>query len=395
MTTMASNSTVSPGIVALVEDFAASAGSIESAVTVPPACYTDPAFYDFEKDAVFRRSWLYVCHASEVAQPGDQLAITVAGEPLVITRDQQGALHALSAVCRHRSYPLLEDETTNGRHLRCPYHYWTYALDGRLIAAPDMGLGRDLDLCLPRYALEEWHGFVFVSFDPAAQPLAPTLEPLHEEFATYRPEDLIAARSVDLPDLRWNWKNMLENALEEYHTTYIHRGYHEAAPARLVEHLPFEESSDNAIIRHANFVDPERGFLTEGGQDPFPLLPHVTPAQRGRVLYAAVPPTMFASVKRDSAMIFRILPDGVDRMRLTVTWLFPQSTIDLPDFDPAIERLIGFFEVINGQDMTANERIYRGLRSAEATRGPYSPYEESLLQLNRWLLRRYRAQLAG
>jgi len=377
----------------LVDEFAGSAAPLDSAVTVPPACYTDAEFYDFEVEAVFRHSWLYVCHASEVADPGDQLALTVAGEPIVITRDHTGTLRALSAVCRHRSYPLVEEEHRNGRHLRCPYHYWTYSLDGRLVAAPDMGVGRQLDLCLPSFALEEWHGFVFVSFDAEPAPLAPTVAKLHDELATYRTEELVAATSVDLADLPWNWKNMLENALEEYHTTYIHRGYHEAAPARLVDHLPFDAESENAILRYANFVDPERGFLTEGGSDPFPQLPHITPAQRGRILYTSVPPTMFASIKRDSAMIFRILPQGVDRMRLTATWLFPQSTVELPDFSAAAERLVGFFEVINGQDMAANERVYRGLRSAEATRGPYSPYEESLLQLNRWLLRHYRAQL--
>ncbi|TQS43187.1 aromatic ring-hydroxylating oxygenase subunit alpha [Cryptosporangium phraense] len=382
---------------ALVEQVARSAGDLPSAISLPPRSYTSPEFYEFERDAVFGDSWLYLCHVSEVASPGDVLPITVAGEPLVVTRDQSGEIHVLSSLCRHRSYPVIA-EPANTRSLRCPYHYWSYGLDGRLQNAPSMDPAHRLaDLkatyCLPSFPVEIWQGFVFTHLGDDPEPLWPTLERLAPEFAAHRTSEMVVGGGLVLKDQPWNWKNMMENALEAYHTSFIHRGYHENAPARLVEFLDFDPDTENGIMRYAPFLQEDGGFLQEDGKAAFPVIDGLTKEQRSRVVYAAVPPTMFVSMKPDSMMVFRITPDAHDRLTHSVTWLFPPATVQMPEFDELMAKLRGFFDVINGQDAEANANMFAGLSARNAARGPFSPQEATLPQLNGWLLRRYRAAL--
>jgi phenylpropionate dioxygenase-like ring-hydroxylating dioxygenase large terminal subunit len=386
-----------PEVTRLVREVAGSAGELAQAVSLPPEVYTSPEFYEFERDAVFAGSWLYLCHVSAVADPGDVLPVTVAGEPLVVTRDAGGELHVLSALCRHRSFPVVS-EPANTRQLRCPYHYWSYGLDGALLTAPAMDPAHELAdlrarLCLPSFPVEVWNGFVFTHLGPDPEPLAPALAPLDGEFRDHDTAGLRIGDSVTLTGLPWNWKNMQENALEAYHTSFVHRGYHDNAPARLVRFLGFDPDTDAGIMRFAPFLTEDGGFLTDDGTAAFPLLEGLTREQRSRIVFAAVPPTMFVSMKPDSVMVFRITPEAHDAITLHVDWLFPGTTLARPDFAELMARQRAFFEVVNGQDMDVNARMYAALRSRSACRGPYSPQEATLPQLNGWLLRRYTAAL--
>lgn len=386
-----------PEVVRLVAEVAGSTGDLAGAVSLPPAAYTSPAFYDFERDAVFAGSWLYLCHVSAVAESGDVLPVTVAGEPLVVTRDARGELHVLSALCRHRSYPVVS-EPANTRQLRCPYHYWSYGLDGALLTAPAMEPAHELAdlrarLCLPSFPVEVWNGFVFTHLGADPEPLAPTLGPLAGEFGDHRTAELRIGDSVTLTELPWNWKNMQENALEAYHTSFVHRGYHDNAPARLVQFLGFDPATDGGIMRFAPFLTDDGGFLTDDGTAAFPVIEGLCREQRGRIVFAAVPPTMFVSMKPDSVMVFRITPEAHDRITLHVDWLFPEATLARPDFAELMARQREFFEIVNGQDMEVNARMFAALQARSACRGPYSPQEATLPQLNAWLLRRYTAAL--
>jgi phenylpropionate dioxygenase-like ring-hydroxylating dioxygenase large terminal subunit len=383
-----------PNIDSVIDQIRDSVGSVETARTLPPECYTQDAFYEFERDAIFGHSWLYLCHQSEIPNAGDYVSVTMANEPLIVTRDKDMSVHALSAICRHRSFPV-ERGQGNAKFLRCPYHSWTYGLDGRLIGAPDMAPGHALadlraNTCLPSFQVEIWNGFIFANFDSNAPPLAPTLGRLNNELEGYHLDDLVVARTVVLQNLPWNWKNMLENALDAYHTSYIHKGYHEQAPARLVQFAEFLPE-DNAVLRFAPLLKPGGGFLNEDGTAAFPILPGVRGEQLGRILYASVPPALFMSVKPDNAMIFRVAPESAGSIALTATWLFAPTTIEMPEFEELMNRQLDFFDIVNGQDMDANARTYEGLNSRFAVRGPYSAQESSLPQFNEWLYRRYAA----
>jgi phenylpropionate dioxygenase-like ring-hydroxylating dioxygenase large terminal subunit len=379
-----------PDLQETVREIAASVGDVASARSLPPAAYTSEPFYQFEQAAIFRRSWLYLCHVSEVAEPGSFEAVTVGNEPLLVTRDDAGQIHVLSAVCQHRGYVIAEADG-HAKHLRCPYHFWTYALDGRLLAAPSMGPAHNLDelkasVCLPRLQVEVWQGLVFANFDPDAAPLGPTLAKLALHTAPYAIEKLVVVDQLVLPDLPFNWKNMQENALEEYHTTYVHRGYHENAPAHLVRHSAFE-SGDGAVFRHAGLV--QRAGLPLPGFPLMPVIEGLPDSYYEHMLFFAVPPLNFAAVEATGIKMFRITPQSAARTTLTVTWLFPQGTIDRPDFAELMAAQRGLIDVIDQPDLQSNTRMFKGLRSRFAPRGPYSPYEASLPQFNEWLLERY------
>ncbi len=177
----------------------------------PPAAYLSEAFHAFEQEAVWRREWIPVGRAEEVPRPGDFFAIEVAGEPLLIVRGDDGQVNAISAVCRHRGMLVAEGRGHCERAFVCPYHAWAYGRDGRLIGAPQAVEQVRRGIALPRLRVELWHGFVFVTFDDDAPPLAPRLASLEPIVAPHRLEDLRGEFTVD-PDYRfefdhdWNWK---------------------------------------------------------------------------------------------------------------------------------------------------------------------------------------------
>jgi phenylpropionate dioxygenase-like ring-hydroxylating dioxygenase large terminal subunit len=369
----------------------ASTGDVAQARTLPADCYTSPAFFDFEKRTVFARTWLFVCHLGEIPSPGDFVTLSVADEPMIVVRTSDGGVNAMTSVCQHRGYPLVE-QPGSATSFRCPYHYWTYDLDGRLISAPSMRPDHSLpdlrrDVCLPRFAVEVWHGLVFVNFDADAAPLTPTLTRFDTAVAGHRLEDMVVADVRTFPDLAFNWKNMQENALEEYHTSYIHKGLHDNAPAHLVTHSPYE-SGENAMFRHAGMVIEAGNPIP--GQPAFPVIDGLPDRDRGHLLFGAVPPTLFVGLMPHGAKLYRIVPHAADRMTLTIYLMLPPSSMELPDYDALLATSRERLELVDVPDIRTSERMYRGLRSQFAPRGPFSHQERTLPQFNQWLYDQYR-----
>ena len=157
-------------------------------LSLPPAAYRSSELYALEIEKIFKQAWMCVGRAEYIPNPGDYYAFDVLGDMLIIVRDDDGEIHALSNICRHRFMPLVQD-AGNTRRFVCPYHAWTYATDGRLLSAPGMaGAGRfDREQCsLPRYRLEEWFGFLFVNLNEDAPPLAAQMRTLEGYIANYR-----------------------------------------------------------------------------------------------------------------------------------------------------------------------------------------------------------------
>ncbi|MDY7105615.1 MAG: aromatic ring-hydroxylating dioxygenase subunit alpha [Actinomycetota bacterium] len=367
-----------------------SVGDIGSARSLPAGVYTSPEFYEFEKNSVFRSSWLYLCHESQVPEPGDHLAVTVADEPLLVARDHDGRINVLSAVCQHRGY-VITDCDGSSKRFRCPYHAWTYELDGRLVAAPSMGPAHDLDelrrtIALPKLRVEIWHGLVFATLDADAAPLAPTVADADAAIAPYRLGDMVVAETVTIRDLPFNWKNMQENALEEYHTSYIHKGFHENVPADRVVHGAFPPGA-GAVYRHAGMII--GGGEPVPGRPTLPVVEGLTEQERHHFVFLAVPPLLFAAIRPDGAKVFRIVPQSAGLTTLTIQFLFPRPTLELDDFDDLLRQQVAMIDTIDQPDLDSNARVYAGLRSSFAPRGQLSPQESSLPQFNRWLLDRY------
>src|SRR5262245_2701592 len=165
----------------------------DGASVLPAGCYSSPEFFKFETDFVFARSWICVAREEQLRAPGDYLTPSVAGEPLIVVRGQDGELRAMSAVCQHRGQ-VITCTPGSAMGFRCPLHFWRYDLSGQLTGAPRVEreeLGRlRQTVRLPEVRLEVWHGFIFVNLDADAAPLAPSLTKLDPCFENYPTEQM-------------------------------------------------------------------------------------------------------------------------------------------------------------------------------------------------------------
>ena len=197
----------------------------EQARAMPPEVYTSEAFLAKELELIFAREWYCVGRASAMAKPGDYVSAELAGQPIAVVRDASGTLRAMSNVCLHRMSTLLHGRG-NARSIVCPYHAWTYNLDGSLRGAPAMGQNEGFcksDYRLPQLRCEEWLGWVFVSLNPDAPPVAKQLAGVEKLVAGY---DMTNYTEAFFEEHVWdtNWKVLAENFMESYHLPVCHAG---------------------------------------------------------------------------------------------------------------------------------------------------------------------------
>ena len=314
----------------------------------------------FERECrnVFARAWTPVCR-TDALEPGSQLAVTIGANPILVTRDKDGALHALSNVCRHRSMTLVEGET-RAEAIRCAYHLWSYGLDGALAAAPFMD-GVDLSGCdLPRYRIGEWGGWAFVNLDDRAPALEDELAPLAGLLAPERIASLKVGFRIPF-EHAWNWKVLIENFGESYH----HIGAHAATLQQLWPGGKTDSSvsTDRWIeIRHPNH--PEAGALG---------------------VFVIFPMFMLALSPRDRAVIwYRMTPLAAERIALEIVGLYPPESAADPE-RMASARASVF--AVHQEDIIVCDRVQAGLRSPDAALGPLSPLEAGVARFREWVAR--------
>ncbi|WP_232716766.1 aromatic ring-hydroxylating oxygenase subunit alpha [Gordonia metallireducens] len=366
-----------------------------TARTMPTEVYTSEEFYEFEKEAIFAKEWLCLGHVSQIPKIGDYYTITVGDEPLIVTRDNDENVRVMSAICQHRAYPVVEDnDKGNTKEFRCPYHYWAYNLEGQLKTAPEMKRTCTMaqlrsETSLPNLKVEIWHGMIFANMDLDAAQLAPQLVKLEEEMEIYGVANLELTDLQEFPGLEWNWKGMHENALEPYHTSFVHMGYHEVAPASMAEFVEFEDT-DNVIMHPTNYRYIDAGF-NPTGKVILPVFPGLDELRRSRIMFASILPTVFFAFSPDQVFYFLITPESANTMTLRAAWLFPPEIKNAPGFEWTFEMQNAVNQVINDQDMVTNKRMQDGQKSRYAKRGRYSWQETTLPQVNRWLALRYQS----
>ena len=198
---------------------------VEQAETVPSSWYVDPQFHTVDRDAVFATTWQGVGHVSMVAGPGDYFLATVADNPIIVVRDNEGVLRAFYNVCRHRAGPLALERSGCVKALTCKYHGWTYLLDGTLRGVPQFDrteLFDKKDFGLIPVGVDVWEGFVFVCLEPAtAPPLAQVFAGIAERILPNRLTTKQLVRRVEY-DVESNWKVYVDNFLEGYHIPHVH-----------------------------------------------------------------------------------------------------------------------------------------------------------------------------
>ena len=336
---------------------------------LPPKFYTDPAVLAEEVDAVFLSGWLCVGRADEVSEPGDFFTLDLMDEPLIVTRDKTGMVKVLANVCRHRGSRLVEGRG-EAKKFTCPYHAWTYRLDGQLVRAPLIESDTS-DCNLHVFNSEVWMGWVFVNLDGTAAPLGQQLADLDPYVRNYHPEDL---RAHSPAEEVWgvNWKGLAENFMEGYHLTPVHlKTLHPMTPTKLCEKFPGGE----AWTGYKAHFDPGFEGRTEVHDD-------MTEEERRMSMMFWIYPSFVAGLGPNSVTTMSLQPDGPDRVR--VRW--DTASREGMSHEEAQARW-DFAAAFNSEDKPQIEDMQRGLHSRYAKGGPLAPadYEGCIWDFYHWM----------
>ncbi|HKF71717.1 MAG TPA: aromatic ring-hydroxylating dioxygenase subunit alpha [Stellaceae bacterium] len=349
--------------------------------SLPAAAYTSAEFFDAEGTHVHRRGWFFVGRADEVSAPGDYRAIDTVAGPVILLRDLAGELRAFANCCRHRGSRLLAG-SGNRRAIVCPYHGWGYRLDGSLAGAPDMertpGFRASEQGLVPlRMAL--WQGFVFLALDAGAPALADVIGNMPAVFASHRLDEMECTWRAEL-DARCNWKLLVENAMESYHTGYIH-----AATVGAQTSIDIETTGDWECLQ----VLDDRSIAVLGETPPpFPPIEGLSAeAQRGTYFSLILPTTQFA-VAQDSMWWLQVRPLAADRSILSLGGCFPRSTVTRADFEEKARPYYDRWLRVAQEDVGMLEIQQVGLGSALHRPGLLSWREALVARIDRWIMER-------
>lgn len=370
--------------------FGTSVGDVTEAETLPPECYTDQAFFEFEKEALFNHEWLCVGREDWAKSTGDYFTASHIGEPVIIARTREGGLKAMSAVCQHRAM-LVAEGHGNTRGFVCPYHHWTYSLDGRLVGAPAMNRTCDFrrdDIRLPEIRTEVWQGFVFINFDPDAAPLTPRLATVSDALAHYE----LAKAEGPFPEaptrFPWNWKVMMENNNDGYHANRLHHGpLHDFIPSELAE-FPEVPPESAGYLRFNGTLHPDAAFNALQ-KAVLPIFPALTEADRNRAVFANIPPTLSLVLTSDMVIYLILHAEDAGHHSMTMGYLVAPGAMAEPLFAERMEMNMKAAMEITAQDLHVDGLVQVGLNSRFAARGRYSWQERAQRDLNVWLVQRY------
>ena len=376
-----------------LSDLDASVLPTPQASTLPPSLYTDNEFLAFEQQAIFAHEWLCVGRSSQVPNPGDFNTVSICGEPLIVVRGKDGHARVLSAVCQHRGM-LVAEGSGNCGTFKCPYHHWMYGLDGRLLGAQSMERTVDFDKSewgLPELRSEEWHGFLFVTFDRSIAALALRMEQFEPFIANFDLDDCVGRPTTDrFPGMPWNWKVMFENFNDGYHANKLHQGVHDFCRSEDAE-FPVEWNDDHAFIMRTNRFTHIDGGFNATQKTLLPLFPGITDEERWRVTFALVPPTLTLGFAPDQIFYFLVRPVTADTIDLEIGYLFHPKAVEDPLFEQKFALSALGVQGIVMQDVHTTTLVQQGLHSRFAPRGRYAWQEETHRAFNRWLVQRYRA----
>lgn len=343
--------------------------------SLSPADYVDPAVYQAEVVTVLRAAWLPVGRADQVAAPGDHIATTLLGTPLVVTRGDDHRLRVLANVCAHRASTLVDDGAGHSPTLVCPYHRWAYRLDGSFVGGP-LTEGSDLGgVCLPELRHIEWLGFVLVDLSGQAADPAGELASLAAHIAPWRWDELVTVGSTTF-DSAWNWKVMVENWIECYHHLGAHRDSIEPfQPARATEVVPDEGGPWVAMT-----VDGVEGM--EGDADA--RIPGLTLEQARRLSVWAAFPLLLAGSLAGYAFWLQLQLLGPRHHRVTWHLLAHRDHRDRFSAD-VVQHHLDVLTHVHREDMEACARVQRGLESGLLSRFRLVDLEAPIVTFQRWV----------
>jgi phenylpropionate dioxygenase-like ring-hydroxylating dioxygenase large terminal subunit len=363
---------------------------------LPATWYISPDIFARERERIFASSWLCVGREESLLRSGDFYTADCAGESLIVTRDGDGRVRAFFNVCRHRGSRICEKPSGRFRRsIQCPYHAWTYGLDGELKVARNMedvpGFDRSL-YALKEAAVATWEGFVFVNLTPplSAGPddfgfarddrgFEHVFEPLIGRFSHWDIGSLHTARSITY-ELACNWKLVFLNYSECYHCPLVHPQLDKLSPSDSGRN----DLSEGPFLGGYSELRKSGTSLTMSGESSRPPLGTVSGVELDRVYYYTIFPSMLLSLHPDYVMVHYAKPLAVDRTEVVCAWLFDPKTMEMPEFDPS--DVVDFWDLTNRQDWHVNELTQLGMSSRAYAPGPYSNAEGLLSAFDRYYM---------
>ena len=327
---------------------------LESATTLPAACYADPEFHEFDCDAVFARSWQLVSRAEKLKNAGDHVVAEIAGRPVILVRGDDKVLRGFFNVCRHRAGPLALTDG-NARQLQCKYHGWTYTLAGQLRAAHEMRQAKDFDIScihLDPIKVAEWEGLVFAAISEPAASLEQVLAGVRDrilpiELGKFRYHSHVSY------DVACNWKAYVDNYLEGYHLPHVHPGLNKL--------LDYREYTTHTSEWHSYQHSP-----LDGTQGPY---------ADGEAHYYFIWPNMMLNILPGRLQTNVVMPQSSRRCKVLFDYFYVEEG------SAAAKKMIAedfsFSDEVQKQDMAICERVQRGLESGSYHAGRISPKRES------------------
>ncbi len=333
---------------------------LAEAFTLPGSWYTDPAIAALEQDRVFARSWQLIARTDQVARPGEFVTAEVAGEPILVIRGKDGVLRAFFNVCRHHAAAVLTEPAGCAERLRCPYHGWTYALDGTLKATPEFDGVRHFDRSqhgLVPVQVATWDPFVFVNLAADPPPLMAHLAPMVEQL---RPRAIEGMHFVERREyeLACNWKVFVDN--------YLDGGYH----------IPFLHESLDQVLAFKEYTieNFERVCLQSSPIAPSKVDPTISAVRKGQALYYWVYPNFMVNSYEGYLDTNLVVPLGIDRMKVIFDFYFTDVSEELRALN---QQSMDVGQRIQDEDHAICESVQRGLRSRAYQAGRLSVRREA------------------
>lgn len=357
-------------------------GPIGSARSLPPAIYHSEEILQLETEHLFRKDWICVGRTAEMPDRGDYISRTIIDSPVFVVRQKDDSIRAFANVCVHRGAQLLNGDGHASR-ISCPYHSWTYDLDGQLVGAPFMDKTEGFklgDYVLRPLACQTWEGFVYVSLSPDPLPVATQLSELTKLIGDYRISDYVP---VFAKEESWeaNWKCLVENFMDSYHIHRVHK-------KSFGQYGSFEDvtslfSGEDAFAYHYVQEDENRDAV-----EAHPDNTWLTGEDRHRTYLINIFPGQVIQLQPDMLWYLSILPDGVDR--LTIRWAvsIPREILDgAEDRQSEIDETMDLLHRVNSEDQPIVQNVFASTASPHAGQGPLSYLERNLWDFARYLAR--------
>ena len=357
--------------------------------SLPLWCYTSERFHEAEKESLFLRSWNMLEREEVAPNIGDFHCMSFLDVPLLVVRGKDRKVRVFANTCRHRG-SLVAEGSGNCKAFRCPYHFWTYGLDGDFNGAPNYKdpEGKPLidDTNKHEFGLIEiesgtWSGFIFVRFKAGAESLDEHLGAFVEALESHRLEDMACARKV-VYDMDANWKCFVENYIDGYHIPYVHK---DSLYRWKVDGYTLAESRGQESVAFAQH-DGSQLLLPFPGYDGFPPMPQINPDRKRGTYFTSLRPGMMMTLSNDGALVFQSEPISAKKSRLTVSSLFPKSYFERNDFEKLSQNYYRRNEMVVAEDKNIALRQFAGLQSPYARIARLCGDEARLSTFANWIL---------